>query len=276
MSNPEGHPRKRLSLAATLKALVRARLTAGLLLVLPIWITILLIRFLFTLMRDASAWVILGLMQSTTVADWVRAIGFVDYQPLATELRELPVGVQIGVSIFSVVLTFTLLYTIGLLAANIVGRRLIHSLESVVDRVPFVKTVYRSSKQILETFAGDQTQNFQRVALIPFPHERMRCVGFITAVFHDSVTQEELATVFIPTTPNPTTGYLQILRRADLTEVDWNVEDAVRTIMSGGIIRPEFLTIQQGQFTGPGTPVIAAPSVPGSTAPTGSTPSSPS
>jgi uncharacterized membrane protein len=71
----------------------------------------------------------------------------------------------------------------------------------------------------------------------------MRCVGFITATFKDSLTGEELATVFIPTTPNPTTGYLQILKRKELVELDWSVEDAVRTIMSGGILRPDFLTI---------------------------------
>jgi uncharacterized membrane protein len=71
----------------------------------------------------------------------------------------------------------------------------------------------------------------------------MRCIGFITAMFKDSVSGDELCTVFIPTTPNPTTGYLQVLKRSDLIELDWSVEEAVQTIMSGGILRPEFLTI---------------------------------
>jgi uncharacterized membrane protein len=131
-------------------------------------------------------------------------------------------------------------------AANIVGRRTIDLFESFVDRVPLVKTVYRALKQILATFAGEQSQEFQRAALVPFPQEKMRSVGFITAIFKDSITGEELAAVFIPTTPNPTTGYLQILKRKELVELDWSVEDAVRTIMSGGILRPDFLTIVPG------------------------------
>jgi uncharacterized membrane protein len=98
----------------------------------------------------------------------------------------------------------------------------------------------------LSTFAGEQSQEFQRAALVPFPQEKMRCVGFITAIFHDSTTGEELASVFIPTTPNPTTGYLQILKRKDLVELDWSVEDAVRMIMSGGILRPDFVTMIPG------------------------------
>lgn len=85
-------------------------------------------------------------------------------------------------------------------------------------RVPLVKTVYHALKQIFSSFAGDQTQNFQRVALVPFPQDRMRSVGFVTNVFKDSVTGEELCTVFIATTPNPTTGYLQIVRRCEITE----------------------------------------------------------
>jgi len=98
-------------------------------------------------------------------------------------------------------------------------------------------------KQILVSFSGDQTQNFHRVALIPFPQDRMRSVGFVTNVFTDSVTGEELCMVFIATTPNPTTGYLQIVRRSEITELDWSVEEAIRTVMSAGILKPDFLTM---------------------------------
>ncbi len=71
----------------------------------------------------------------------------------------------------------------------------------------------------------------------------MRCVGFVTNIFRDSVTGEELCSVFISTTPNPTTGYLQILKRGDITELDWTVEEGVRAVMSAGILKPDFLTI---------------------------------
>jgi len=226
---------------ATLKALFRTRITAGLLVVLPIWITYLLVTFLFGVMRDASQWVVELVLRSQRIEAFMNHIG-VEWKALGS-LAELPVGWRWGISIFSVFLTIFALYAIGLFTANIFGRRIIETVERFLERVPLVKTVYRSSKQILVTLTGEPGRKFQRVALIPFPQERMRCVGFVTSTFHDSVSGEELATVFIPTTPNPTTGYLQVVRRSDLVEVDWTVEQAVQVIMSAGILRPDHVTI---------------------------------
>ena len=247
-SEPNKPPPPRKSrLAATLKALLRTRITAGLLVVMPIWVTILLIRFVFHLMRDSSQWVVLAALRTEWFQKHVWRLNLDAGKTLDIDkfLQDHP-ALDWGIALLSVFLTFCTLYLIGLTTRNIVGRRIIDSVERLVDKVPLVKTVYRSSKQILATFAGEQSQEFQRAALIPFPQEKMRSVGFITAVFPDSITGEELATVFIPTTPNPTTGYLQVLRRKDLVELDWSVEDAVRTIMSAGILRPEFLTIVPG------------------------------
>lgn len=240
------HKPRRSRIGATVKALLRTRIAAGLLVVLPIWVTFLLIKFFFGLMRDSSRWVVEWFLRSEGVESALQWLGFkwqaVDVTTLEDMLVKTP-ALDWGIAIFSVVFTLFLLYTIGVLAANIVGRRAIEIMEGILDRVPLVKTIYRATKQIVGTFAGEQSKEFQRVALIPFPQEKMRSVGFITSIFNDSLTGEELASVFIPTTPNPTTGYLQILRRADLVELDWSVEDAVRTIMSGGILRPDFLTI---------------------------------
>ena len=276
--NPDRPTIRPSRIAGTLKALMRTRITTGLLVVLPVYITLLLISFVFSMMRDASLWVIEAYLRGPFGQSWLEhymvtkpgnydswsgaqpdligqaqvpfseRIEFIEAtlgHTLASDrfFELLPRTVEWGASIFAVLLTFSALYIVGLFAANIFGRRLIEWAERLVDRVPLVKTVYRSTKQILATFAGEQAQEFQRAALVPFPQERMRCVGFITSIFKDSITGEELASVFIPTTPNPTTGYLQILRRKDLVELDWSVEDAVRTIMSGGILRPDFLTI---------------------------------
>ena len=257
MSDTPGQPdapkRKTNPILAGLRRLLQTRITAGLLTVLPIYVTILLLGFVFGLMRDSSQWVLEWLLET----EWIQ-FQVLNLQPRVDDSGALlpPGGLHdvetlmldrpwLGwyLAVLSVTLTIILLYTIGLLTANIVGRRIIEGIEIGFDKVPLVKTIYRSSKQILKSFTGDSASNFQRFALIPFPQERMRCVGFITATFRDSLTDEELATVFIPTTPNPTTGYLQIVRRADLTELDWSVEEAVRTIMSGGIIRPDYLTI---------------------------------
>jgi len=288
MSKPSPQPlarprRGKSRVAATLRVLLRTRIMAGLLVVLPIYVTIWLLRAVFGLMRDSSLWVVEaylrsplgeGLLKSWRVAKPTGYKDWPDANPdfLNAEVRQIPVTdkldflefrlghppemedffnmlpetVQWATAIVAVLLTIVILYAIGLFAANLLGRRVINTFESALDKVPLVKTVYRSTKQILSTFAGEQSQEFQRAALVPFPQEKMRSVGFITAIFKDSTTGEELAAVFIPTTPNPTTGYLQILKRKELVELDWSVEDAVRTIMSGGILRPEFLTIVPG------------------------------
>lgn len=245
-------------IGAALRALIRTRLTAGVITILPLLVTLWLVRAVFFWMRDASVWVFELYLTNTKwgedllvrwgVAETVEKVDAFEQQfgfrPAEFDLLTiLPVEYQWGLSIVSVLLTVLLLYMIGLFAANFFGRRIIQLFERFLEAVPIVKTIYRGLKQVLETLTSSQSRNFQRAALIPFPQERMRCVGFITAIFKDSVTNEELATVFIPTTPNPTTGYLQVVRRAELVELDWSVEDAVRTIMSGGILRPDFLTI---------------------------------
>ena len=235
----------RSRIGATLKVLIRTRVMAGVLVVLPVYITIMLIKFVFGVMRDSSHWVVLALLETEWVQEHVWKTKLPPDKPLDEFLAEYP-GLDWGIAIFSVLLTILILYAIGVFTANIFGRRLVEIFERFVARVPMVKTVYRASKQILTTLTGEQTQNFQRVALVPFPQEKMRCVGFVTAMFNDSHTGEELATVFIPTTPNPTTGYLQIIKRKDLVELDWSVEEAVQTIMSAGILRPDFLTIVPG------------------------------
>lgn len=282
-SQVTSRPQRRKSrVTATLKALLRTRVTAGLLVVLPIYVTILLIKWVFSVMRDSSLWVVEAYLRSPLGSGWLHdwlVVKPAEYNawshadskwqkvsriPVAEKLAfledrlghqldteaffgMLPYAIEWVASIVAVLLTIVILYAIGLFAANLLGRRVINTFESILDRVPLVKTVYRSSKQILATFAGEQSSEFQRAALIPFPQEKMRSVGFITSIFKDSVTGEELATVFIPTTPNPTTGYLQILKRKELVELDWSVEDAVRTIMSGGILRPDYLTIVPGR-----------------------------
>lgn len=280
--DPVRSDRRKSRVAATLRVLLRTRITAGLLVVLPLWVTIVLIKFLFQIMRDASLWVVEAYVRSPlgealldrwkanvpAQADGGRSISVSEaLQDLQVRLGRIPTQEEFlnilpsridwGIAIASVLLTMVVLYMIGLFTKNMVGRKMIDTFENVLDRVPLVKTVYRSSKQILSTFAGEQSQEFQRAALIPFPQEKMRSVGFITAIFKDSVTGDELATVFIPTTPNPTTGYLQVLKRKDLVELDWSVEDAVRTIMSGGILRPDFLTIVPGIHSRPGQTEVA-------------------
>lgn len=257
-SQAEPRPPHRSRVWATLKRLVRTRITAGIFTILPLLITFWVVKLIFLWMRDASRWVVKAFLvsdkQLRPAGDaWLDRLGYdwekwqmwqergLLHQDQFYEL--MPWHVQWAIAILSVALTIFLLYLVGLLAANLFGRRVIEFVEQLLDRVPLIKTVYRGLKQVFSSFAGDQTQSFQRVALVPFPQEKMRCVAFVTNVFIDSVTNEELCAVFIPTTPNPTTGYLQIMKRAEITELNWTVEDGIRVIMSGGILKPGFLTM---------------------------------
>jgi len=257
-------------IGATIRRLVRARITAGLITILPILLTIWVVRLIFTSMRDASQWAVLAALETPWFQKYVWKVSLEEGVHLDGEqfLGQHPV-LDWMIAIFSVAVTISILYVIGLFATNIVGRRLITAMEQLLDRVPLIKTVYRSLKQILASFTSDETQSFRRVALVPFPHEKLRCVGFITNTFKDSVTGEELCAVFIATTPNPTTGYLQIIKREDVTELNWTVEEAIRCVMSGGILKPEFLTIVPnkdlpgGLPSGVGPTNIPAPSLPG-------------
>lgn len=235
-------------LGATFRALIRTRVSAGLLVVLPIYITYLIVRFVFEVMRDSSLWVVEWFLHSR----WVEQVmqRYIDSgwrSSLQTNsLSELPLGWQWGIWVFAVFLTIFILYFIGLLTANMLGRRLVGAVDLVLDRLPLVKSIYRASKQILSTFSTERKQNFQRVAIFPFLHENCYTVGFITNHFTDSDTGEEYVTVFYATSPNPTTGYFLILRRRDVLELDWSTEEAVRTVISAGILLPPRIPMPQG------------------------------
>ncbi|QOJ13957.1 MAG: DUF502 domain-containing protein [Planctomycetia bacterium] len=229
---------------ATFKALFRARITQGVIVILPIWLTIIVVKFVFEVMRDSSQWALDALTPREQMVERIRS-GVVQHLPDAwrrwtgaTDLRIAELIETWGMAVFSVFLTIFILYLIGLFAANIVGRRAITGMEGLLERVPLVKTVYRSTKQILATFASEQKQSMQRVALVPLFADRVYTIGFITNAFKDTTSGEELCTVFVSSVPSPTTSYVLVVRKADLIELDWKFEDALKMVISGGILLP--------------------------------------
>lgn len=219
----------------------RNRVTAGLVLILPVWITFLLAAFVFRLLRDSSLWVIEAILVSPAGRRVLRGGGLSTQRVQEDGLDALSWPLQWAIAALAVLITLLLLYVLGVIATNVFARRIIIAVEAIVDRVPLVKTVYRASQQVLATLAGDSSRPFRQVVLIPFPNERVRSVGFVTRESRDPATGEETYNVFVSTTPNPTTGFMLVVRREDVTELDWSVEEAVKAIMSGGVLMPDSL-----------------------------------
>lgn len=225
---------------------VRNRVTAGLVLVVPVWITFVLAAFVFRLLRDTSLWVIEAWLLSPAGRPVLESWGLSAQQVQAEGLHTLPWLLQWGLAAAAVVFTLILLYLLGGVTANVVGRRVVHTIEAVVDRVPLVKTVYRASQQVLASLAGETTKAFRQVALVPFPNERVRSVGFVTRQWRNPDTGEQMYNVFVATTPNPTTGFMLVVRESEITLLDWSVEEAVKAVMSGGVLMPERLDVASG------------------------------
>ncbi len=217
----------------------RSRIVAGLVLVLPIWITVLVVTLVFRIMRDASIWFIVALLLSPLGQPLLTAWGLGPEQLADGGVAALPLPVQVSVSILSVLLTVVLLYLLGAVTTNVVGKRVFGFTERVLDRMPFVKTIYHASKKVMEALAGGGARPFRKVVLVPFPNQDTHSVGFVTRITQDQHTGERLYTVFVATAPNPTTGFVMVIKPASVVELDWSIEEAVKVVMSGGVLMPD-------------------------------------
>jgi uncharacterized membrane protein len=153
--------------------------------------------------------------------------------PLLQELINLGVGLL--VPLLGILL-------IGLMARNIVGRWLLEFGEGTLLRIPLAGSVYKTLKQLLETFLQGNSSRFRRVVLVEYPREGLYAVGFVTGVLGTALQadfSEPMLSVFIPTAPNPTTGWYTVVPERAVKDIDLSVEDAFRTIISAGIVNPD-------------------------------------
>jgi uncharacterized membrane protein len=127
---------------------------------------------------------------------------------------------------------------VGALARWVIGQRLLKGVEALIDRIPLARTVYGSARQLLDLLQT-KPDGTQRVVLIDFPHRDMKSVGFVTRVLKDERTGADLAAVYVPTTPNPTSGYLELVPVDQLTPTSWTVDEAMSFIISGGAVSPD-------------------------------------
>jgi uncharacterized membrane protein len=218
---------------------LRNRIVAGLVIVLPIWVTFLTVALVFRLARDTSLWLVVAFLHSPLGAPLLDTWGLESSTLARDGLGALPLTIRWAIGLFAALLTIVLLYALGVTAANVVGSRMVRFGETIVDRVPFVKVVYHATKRVVGTFAGNGKRPFKQVVLVPFPAHNIRSVGFVTKALQDRNTGEPLYSVFMATAPNPTTGFVLVLKQSDVVELDWSIEEAVKAIMSGGVLMPD-------------------------------------
>jgi len=140
-----------------------------------------------------------------------------------------------------VVLTLLVVFLTGLAAANIIGQRLVRMGEALLAHIPVVKTVYTGVKQVSDTLFSSSGQAFRKAVLVRFPHTDSWTVAFVTGMAVGEVAQrlgEERISIYVPTTPNPTSGYLLIVPRADVIELDMSVDEALKYVISMGVASP--------------------------------------
>ena len=220
--DPETPPRRRLF------AGLRASFLTGLVVIAPVGLTIWLI------------WTVVG---------WID--GFVlplvpdHYQP--DRLIQTYLGIDdvaqinirgIGVVIF---LLFTML--IGWIAKGFIGRSLIRWAESIVERTPVVRSIYSGIKQISETVFAQSERSFEKACLIEYPRRGIWAIGFISTEARGEISQrtgnaKQMLSIFVPTTPNPTSGFLLFFPADDIIELDMTVEDAAKLVISAGLVYP--------------------------------------
>jgi uncharacterized membrane protein len=195
----------------------------GLLTLLPLWLTWIVVKFLVLMLSDLSRPVVEPALQGVAAAN-----------PAALGWLAAP-WVLGALGMLATVLAILL---VGWLARRVVGQRLLGWFEAIVARIPLASTIYGSARKLLDILQT-KPDGTQRVVLIDFPHAEMKTLGFVTRVMREVGTGRELAAVYVPTTPNPTSGYLEIVPVEKMTPTDWTVDQAMSFIISGGAVAPD-------------------------------------
>jgi uncharacterized membrane protein len=147
-------------------------------------------------------------------------------------------------SLVALLVAVLLVSTLGRVARNYIGKKTIEWVEAVMLRIPLFNKIYGAIKQVNEAFSSGSKNSFQTVVLVEFPREGMYSVGFVTSEQRQEVqvkTKEQVVSVFIPTTPNPTSGFLVLVPEDKVTKLEMSVPDAIKYIVSLGSISPNFL-----------------------------------
>lgn len=208
---------------------LRRYLVAGLLVWLPLAITFFLLRF------------VVGKMDQ-----WLASAIGVLPQAIRADASEL-----LGWPGLGVIFTFLLLLLTGVLAANFIGRAFVGGWESLMDRIPVVRSIYSAIRNFTELVFSDSSNAFKHVLLIEYPRKGLYSLAFQTSEDLGEVqgrTGEEVVGCFVPTTPNPTSGFIIIVPKKDITVLDMEVDEALKMIISLGVVVPSWRKDQIGEL----------------------------
>jgi len=220
----------------------RRYLLVGVLTAAPLWVTWLVFDFIFSqLSRMGAPWVV-ALSRATrrsapAVADFLLEPWFQ--------------------SLLGLVITVAVIFLLGWMATRVLGQRIIAALERLVHGIPLVAAIYGGTKRFLAA-VKEKPSGVQRVVLINFPSEEMKAVGFVTRVIRDDETGEELAAVYVPTSPNPTSGYIEIVPLSKVTSTDWTMDEAMSFVITGGATSPDRIRFRADGGRSRGTPAEPA------------------
>ncbi|MDH5542545.1 MAG: DUF502 domain-containing protein [Nitrospinota bacterium] len=192
---------------------------AGLLVTLPLAITIFFLRFLF-IRIDA----ILGPAINELL--------------VKTGLIQHTVFLIPGIGLVALII---IIFVVGLLTKNIIGSTFVKLYEGVLVKIPIFKNIYVGAKQVLETFGNSLGSSFNKVVMIEYPREGIYALAFITGESKGevkTVVDKEMVNVFLPTTPNPTSGFFLLIPKTQITELEMTVEEGIKMIISGGLVTP--------------------------------------
>jgi uncharacterized membrane protein len=213
-----------------LKNNFRSGLLSGIFLLIPFAVTFIVIRWLFGLFA--------GLL-TPVVKLILRAL---DRYPGTGSVPS--VYVTISVTVLTVIAFVMLVYVMGAVGRYVIGRRLIQATEALVLKIPLVRTVYGAASQVIKAVSVPNQQAFKSVVLTEFPRAGFKAVGFLTGHITDA-EGGRFCKLFIPTSPNPTTGFFEIVPVEEVVETKMTVEEAFKMVISAGLVCPETLPTQK-------------------------------
>ena len=201
---------------------IKKSFITGLVLTLPLAVTVWCVCALLNFIGEPASKIIFGWLDIKNIDNTV---------------------ITVILSFFSILVVLSLIVLIGWISNLFLGRLIITFAEKIINHIPFIKTVYNTVKQIIETFGQNSDQVFSKTVLIEYPRKNCYAIGFLTSETEGELqekTGQFVVNVFLPTTPNPSSGFLLMIPKEDVTVLEMSVADGMKMIISGGVVVPPY------------------------------------